>query len=169
LRLSGRRDFLRWNADDADWADEEGFEEFLLQKKPNNFDLFTKPMLHEELTKQIIGAFYSVYNTLGYGFLEKVYHNALLLELRSLGLQYDSQRSITVYYKDNIVGEYIPDIIVNNLVICEQKVVSTLSPDHEAQLINYLRATPIEVGLLLNFGAQPEFRRKAFSNSNKKL
>ena len=129
--------------------------------------MFDEEMLHEDLTGLIIKAFYNVYNTLGYGFLEKVYHNSLLLELRSLGLQCDSQHAITVHYKNNIVGEYIADIIVNNLVICELKVAESLREEHEAQLLNYLRATDIEVGLLLNFGRDPKFSRKMFSNHHK--
>jgi GxxExxY protein len=124
-------------------------------------------MIHEELTKRIIGAYYNVYNALGYGFLEKVYQNALLLEMRSIGLQCTPQSAITVFYNQEIVGEYFADIVVENTVICELKAIEALREEHEAQLLNYLKATPIEVGLLLNFGVKPTFRRKIFTNDLK--
>jgi GxxExxY protein len=119
---------------------------------------------HSEITQMIIGAFYKVYNTLGYGFLEKVYVNSLLIELRKLGLISEPQYQIIVFYDNQEVGFYIADIIVNGCVIIEVKATETLCEAHEFQLINYLKATEIEVGLLLNFGKNPECKRKVFSN-----
>jgi GxxExxY protein len=126
-------------------------------------------IIHENLTYQIIRTFYSVYNELGFGFLEKVYHNAMLFELTRAGLTTESQKKIQVYYKGFGIGDFFADIIVNNSVILELKAVETLVKEHELQLINYLKATDIEVGLLLNFGKKPEFRRKVFGNSRKRL
>lgn len=128
-----------------------------------------KPFPHQELTKTIIGIYYNVYNELGYGFLEKVYENALIIELRNIGFKVESQKKISVYYKNNIVGEYIPDLIINELVIIELKCVEYLNDFHQAQLLNYLKATNCEVGLLLNFGKDPQFIRKIFTNDKKKL
>ena len=119
-------------------------------------------LLHEELTEKIIGAFYKVYNTLGYGFLEKVYENAMKIELNNLGLQVVAQMAVSVYYKGQVVGEYFADLCVENAVIVELKAAETLSEVHEVQLINYLKATGIEVGLVLNFGKNPEFSRRVF-------
>ena len=124
---------------------------------------------HSELTEQIIKVFYKVYNTLGYGFLEKVYENALLLELKNLNLQASSQEPIKVLYNGVIIGEYFADVLVEGKVILEIKAARTLTEEHEAQLLNYLKATIIEVGLLLNFGPRPEIRRKAFDNERKKI
>jgi GxxExxY protein len=121
-------------------------------------------LLHKEITEKIINAFYNVYNTLGYGFLEKVYENALLIELRKMELFCDAQEQIKVYYEDEQVGFYIADIIVNDCVIIEVKAAESLHEEHEFQLINYLKATEIEVGLLLNFGKKPQFKRKVFQN-----
>jgi GxxExxY protein len=115
----------------------------------------------------IIKAFYTVYNTLGYGFLEKVYRNALAIELRKLGLDVIQEARIAVYYDGQVVGEYFADLLVAGVVIVELKAVQRLLSEHEAQLLNYLKATPYEVGLLLNFGPEPEIRRKAFDNSRK--
>ncbi len=123
---------------------------------------------HSELTEKLIKAFYKVYNTLGYGFLEKVYEKALLLELKNLDLQVLSQVPIKVLYNGIIIGEYFADVLVEGKVILEIKAANTLVDEHEAQLLNYLRATNIEVGLLFNFGPKPEIRRKAFDNDRKK-
>jgi GxxExxY protein len=125
--------------------------------------------LHQELTDQVIKAFYKVYNTLGFGFLERVYQNALFIELRSLSLQCETQKQIKVNYEGYEVGVYYPDIIVNNLLILELKAAESVVEEHELQLINYLKATEIEIGLLLNFGKKPEIRRKIFTNDKKKL
>ena len=119
---------------------------------------------YSELTDAIICCFYNVYNSLGYGFLEKVYENALLIELKKLGVQAESQVPITISYSGEVVGEYFCDMLIDNKVIVEVKAVRSLLSEHEAQLLNYLKATNIEVGLLLNFGPDPNVKRKAFSN-----
>ena len=123
---------------------------------------------HQDLTKALIGIYYDIYNELGYGFLERVYQNAFLIELRVRGYEFDSQKKLNVFYKKEIVGDYIPDIIVNNSVIIELKCVEYIVESHEAQLLNYLKATDCEVGLLLNFGKDPQFIRKIFTNDLKK-
>jgi GxxExxY protein len=120
-----------------------------------------------DLTDKVLKAFFKVYNTLGYGFAERVYENALIIELKKTGLQIEKQKEITVYYEGEVVGDYVADIVVDGVVILEIKAVRTLTEDHEAQLLNYLKATPIEVGLLLNFGIKPEHRRKIFDNDRK--
>ncbi len=122
---------------------------------------------HTDLTGSIIKAYYRIYNELGYGFLEKVYENAMCIALNKLSLTVVQQAKINVYFDDEVVGEYAADLLVNDLVIIELKATRTLNPDHEAQLLNYLKATQYEVGLLLNFGTKAEFKRKAFSNQRK--
>ncbi|MCC6607588.1 MAG: GxxExxY protein [Anaerolineae bacterium] len=122
---------------------------------------------HFELTKEIIGTFYDVYNMLGYGFLEKVYENALAIEPGIRGFRVEQQKPIAIHFRNQIIGEYFADILVNGLIILELKETRALVKEHEAQLLNYLKATPYEVGLLLNFGPQPSYKRKAFSNHNK--
>ncbi|MFY8213037.1 MAG: GxxExxY protein [Flavobacterium sp.] len=123
---------------------------------------------HQELTKTIIGIYYDVYNEMGHGFLEKVYQNSMIVELQSRGLKVESQKKINVFYKQVVVGEYIPDIIVNNSVIVELKCVEYFNESHQAQLINYLKSTECEVGLLLYFGNDPQFIRKIYTNNLKK-
>jgi GxxExxY protein len=122
---------------------------------------------HSELTEIIIGAFFAVYNVLGYGFLEKVYVNALKIELERKGLKVLREYPIIVKYLGEAIGEYYADLIVNDLVIVEIKATKTLLQEHEAQLLNYLKATPYEVGLLLNFGPKPEQKRRSFDNNRK--
>ena len=124
--------------------------------------------LYQEETNRIIAAFYEVYNALGYGFLEKVYQNAFYQELVRRGFQCEAQKHVEVYFKGCKVGDYFADIIVNDSIILELKTVETLCPEHEAQLINYLRSTEIEVGLLLNFGLRPQVCRRIFTNDRKK-
>ena len=126
-------------------------------------------LLHKDITEKILKGYYKVYNELGFGFLEKVYENALLIELTSMGLNCVKQKPIKVHYKEQLVGEYFADIIVNNSVIIELKAAEVLVEEHEFQLINYLKATEIEVGLLLNFGKEPVFKRKVFTNDKKKI
>jgi len=121
-------------------------------------------LLHEEITAEIIKAFYKVYNTLGYGFLEKVYENAMMIELRNLGLNVHRQFPIKVTYEKQLVGEYFADLLVEELIIVELKAAENLCVEHEYQLVNYLKATELEVGLLLNFGKKPQFKRKIFTN-----
>lgn len=122
---------------------------------------------HSDLTEKILKAYYTVYNKLGYGFLEKVYENAMMIELLKLGLDCDRQKPIDVYYDEKRIGEYYADIIVEDKVIVELKAAESLCYDHECQLVNYLKATEIEVGLLLNFGKEPEFNVKFFQKNTK--
>jgi GxxExxY protein len=124
-------------------------------------------LLHEELTDAIIKTFYEVYNELGYGFLEKVYQNSLYLELKNKGYKVEAQKKISVYYKGTEVGEYYADLLVEDLIILELKAADCIVKDFENQILNYLRGTDCEVGLLLNFGKKPEFKRKIFENYRK--
>lgn len=125
-------------------------------------------MKHEELTQKIIRVFYQVYNELGYGFLERVYQNAMYLALKQEHLEVTPQRKVKVWFRGFEIGEYFPDLIVNDCIIIELKAAECLIEEHEAQLLNYLRGTEIEVGLLLNFGKKPEIRRKIYDNEIKK-
>jgi len=122
---------------------------------------------HSELTSTVIKAFYKVYNTLGFGFLEKVYEKALLIEFKKSGLVCNSQVQIKVYYDSESVGSYFADIVINSCIIIEIKAAESLCEEHEAQLINYLKATDFEVGMLLNFGKIPQFKRKVFASRYK--
>ena len=122
---------------------------------------------HSTLTGQILGAFFNVYNSLGYGFSEKVYEYALALEFEDCGLSVEQQKPIQVYYEGEIVGEYCADILVNNLVILELKAARKILDEHSAQLLSYLKSTKIEVGLLLNFGPKPQHVRKVYDNDQK--
>ena len=124
-------------------------------------------LLQKELTDKILKVFYYVYNELGYGFLEKVYQNSLMIELQARGFQVEAQKQIKVFYKDKEVGEYYADIVVNELVILELKAADCMVKEFEFQLINYLRGTNMEVGLLFNFGKKPEFIRKVYENEKK--
>lgn len=119
---------------------------------------------HAALTEQVIACFREVHKQLGYGFLEKVYENAVAHCGRKLGLKVEQQVLIPVHFDGVIVGEYQPDLLINRLVIVEVKATAGLVPAHEAQLLNYLKATPIEVGLLVNFGPKLEYKRKVFDN-----
>ena len=122
---------------------------------------------HSELTGKILGAFFQVQKELGFGFSEKVYEGALEVLLLEMGCVVARQQDINVYYHGRVVGEYKADLIVNGLVLLELKSVDKLIDAHEAQLLNYLKATEIEVGLLLNFGREAEFRRKIYDNPRK--
>ncbi len=124
-------------------------------------------MLHANLTEKIIRAFFKVNNTLGYGFLEKVYENAMVIELIKMGCNVRQQQNIKVYYETEEVGDYYADLLIDDLVIIELKAAESLCEEHEAQLINYLKATKMEIGLLLNFGKKAEFKRKIFTNDRK--
>lgn len=119
------------------------------------------------ITDLIIKAFFNVYNKLGYGFLEKVYENAMLVELQKLGLKVVGQQGIAVYYDEVEVGLYFADLIVEDSVLVELKASEFLCEEHEAQLTNYLKATSLEVGILLNFGKSAQFKRKIFDNNYK--
>jgi GxxExxY protein len=123
--------------------------------------------LYSGKTEKIIGIYYKVYNTLGSGFLEKVYENALLLELTEAGFKVEKQVPIEVYYKNKIIGNYYSDLIIDDTIILEIKAVDHLCDIHEAQLTHYLKATNLEVGLLLNFGEKPSFKRKVYLNLKK--
>ena len=113
---------------------------------------------HKALTEQIIQIFYKVYNTLGYGFLEKLYESAMMIEFKMKGIPAVSQSPIKVHYNNELIGEYYADIMVDDKVIVEIKAAKTMASEHEAQLLNYLKATDIEVGLLLNYGPKPEIK-----------
>jgi GxxExxY protein len=126
-------------------------------------------MKYEELTEKIIKAFYKVYNTLGYGFLEKVYENALYIELTEMGFNVEKQKKHIVYYFGHIVGDYNADLLVDELIAIELKANECIVEANENQLINYLKATTLEVGLLLNFGKKPEVRRRIFDNDKKQM
>lgn len=124
--------------------------------------------LYSRLTNIVIKKFYNVYNELGFGFLEQVYQNALYFELVEAGLNVETQKEIDVYFKDKVVGKYYADMLVNDVLVLELKAVEHVIEAHELQLINYLKATDVEIGLLLNFGKQPAVRRKIFTNDKKK-
>ena len=123
--------------------------------------------LHSDITSEVLSAFYDVYNELGYGFLEKVYQNALFNELTQRGIHCQKEYPISVYYKGLCVGDYYADIMIENKIILELKAVKSILPEHLAQLNNYLRATDAEVGLLLNFGLEPQKKRIVFTNDRK--
>ena len=124
---------------------------------------------HSEVTGRVLESFYKVYNCLGYGFSEKVYENALALEMTQQGMKVEPQKPIQVFYQDHVVGEYFADMLVNERVILEIKSARSLTTEHQAQLLNYLKATRIEVGLLLNFGPKAQFTRKVYDNERKGL
>jgi GxxExxY protein len=123
-------------------------------------------MKHQAISRLILGAFYDVYNELGHGFLEKVYEKVMVIELEERGLSVQPQAPIEVLYRGLVIGEYYADILVNDCIIVELKAVEMLLPEHHAQLLNYLKATRIEVGLLFNFGSKPEFKRKIHDLKN---
>lgn len=122
-------------------------------------------LMDADLTDRIIGAFYAVYNELGHGFLENVYENALVIALREAGLAVEHQSTLTVRYRSHVVGDFKTDLLVERKIIVELKAVAQLMPAHEAQLVNYLKASGLSVGLLLNFGPRPQFKRKVFGQS----
>jgi GxxExxY protein len=126
-----------------------------------------KDLKYKERTEKIIKIFYKVYNKLGYGFLEKVYENAMMIEFRKEGIPIASQAPIKVFYENEMIGEYFADILVDNKVIVEIKAAKNLAVENEAQLLNYLKATNVEVGLLLNFGPKPEVKRKVYDDFRK--
>jgi GxxExxY protein len=122
---------------------------------------------HVELTRTIIGVFYEVYNELGFGYAENVYENSMEIALTEKGLTVVRQAPIQVHFRGRVVGEFRSDMLVNSLLLLELKATRTIDSSHEAQTLNYLKATSIEIGLLLNFGPKPEARRYAFDNSRK--
>ena len=129
----------------------------------------TDSFKYKDITDIILKSFYEVYNELGDGFLESVYENALYIVLTGYGLCVERQKNISVFFRGNIIGDFKTDLIANEKVIVELKAVRTFDPAHEAQLINYLKATNIEVGLLLNFGRKPEFKRFVYDNKRKNI
>ena len=124
-------------------------------------------ILHKELSESILKVFYEVYNELGYGFLEKVYQNAMYLELKSQGFKVEPQKQIKVYYKNELVGDFFADLLINGVIILELKACESLVKANYVQTLNYLKATNIEIGLLLNFGEKPEIKRLIFTNNRK--
>jgi len=124
---------------------------------------------HAELTEEIIGVFYDVYNELGYGFLESVYQESLVIALRQAGLVVDRQVPLPVWFREHKVGDFRADLMVENSVLLELKSARLLTADHEAQLLHYLKSTEVEIGLLLNFGIRPQFRRLIFDNDRKRI
>lgn len=166
---------------DTDWANLNDWADFLrlgLQwrcigqliniKQPQKLNqMINENYLHSALTSDILKAYYKVYNTFGYGFLEKVYENAMMIQLDNMCIYAVQQKAIEVFYEGQRVGKYYADLLVENKVIIELKACRTLAPEHEAQLYNYLRATEVEVGMLLNFGERPEHKRRILTNDNK--
>ena len=122
----------------------------------------------EEITSEIIRIFYKVYNILGYGFLEKVYERAMMIEFRRAGIEFENQFPIKVIYGSEVVGDYVADFVVMGKVIVEIKAIREVSSSDESQLLNYLTSTDKEVGLLLNFGKKAEIKRKVYDNKLKK-
>ncbi len=123
---------------------------------------------HGEITEKVIGVFFAVYNELGYGFIESVYHKAMLIALADAGLTVETQASLPVFFRGHLVGDFRADILVERVVILELKATSDFAAANESQLLNYLKASAVEVGLLLNFGPKPKFKRFAFDNERKR-
>jgi GxxExxY protein len=124
---------------------------------------------HSELTDTIIGVFYEVYNELGFGFLESVYRKALKLSLEEKELKVEAEVPVPVFFRGINVGDFRADLVVNRLILLELKTAETIVVAHEAQLLNYLRATTLELGLILNFGPRPQVRRLLFDNARKQV
>jgi GxxExxY protein len=144
------------------------------QRNFNGLDLLAMAvspdrLKHSALTDRIIGVFYDVYNELGHGFLESTYAEALVVALEESGLNSAREVPVPVWFRGRKVGQYYADLIVGGVVLLELKAARTLESAHEAQLLHYLRATEVEVGLLLNFGLRPQFRRLLFDNDRKKI
>ena len=131
--------------------------------------MLSENLKHRELTEKIIGVFYDVYNELGHGFLESVYEQALSVALSEAGMKTERQVPVSVWFRGQQIGDFRADIVVEEKVLLELKAARTIEQAHEKQLLNYLRATDIEVGLLLNFGAKAQFRRLVYENERKKI
>lgn len=129
---------------------------------------FYMSLLHQKITDSVLKVYYDVYNSLGYGFLEKVYQNAMYFELKNAGYKVEAQKPIKVYLRNQLIGEYYADLLIEDKVIIELKACEVLMNVHIAQLMNYLKATEVEVGLLLNFGEEAEFKRIIYTNDRKK-
>ncbi|MGA3212789.1 MAG: GxxExxY protein [Terriglobales bacterium] len=132
-------------------------------------DLNGATLKHEALTSRIIGVFYSVYNELGYGFLESVYEEALFIALTEHGLEVKQQHPVPVWFHGRRIGDFKADLLVENLIVLELKAARTLDSSHEAQWLHYLKSTEFELGLLFNFGLRPAFRRLLFDNERKRI
>lgn len=137
----------------------------------DRIDLMTvdRSYKHSELSEVIIGVFYEVYNELGYGFLESVYRNSLQLALLAKGLRVETEVAVPVFFRGKNVGDFRADMVINGCLLLELKTAEAISIAHEAQLLNYLRATNLEVGLILNFGPKAQVRRLAYDNTRKQL
>jgi len=129
----------------------------------------TAQLKHGDVTEKIVGVFYDVYNELGYGFLESVYEESLVIALQEAGLEVNRQVSVPVWFRGQKVGDFRADVTVENCVLLELKCAKGLDAAHEAQILHYLKSTDIEVALLLNFGVRPQFRRLLFDNERKKI
>lgn len=124
---------------------------------------------HSALTDKVLGVYYDVYNELGFGFLESVYTRAMTVALQASGLQVATELPIPVWFRNQQIGDFRADLVVEGKLLLELKAVRILDPSHEAQTLNYLRATELEIALLLNFGPKPQVRRLAFDNHRKKI
>lgn len=122
---------------------------------------------YADLSEKIVGVFYAVHGELGYGFSEKVYEKAFVIALREAGFKVDEQIALKVFYHGQLIGEYIADLLVNDVILIELKAVSQIAEEHEAQLLSYLKASEIEVGYVMNFGKSATFKRKVFDNIRK--
>jgi GxxExxY protein len=127
----------------------------------------SETLLHGNVTEPILAGFYETFNVLGSGFVEGVYVTALVIVLRGKGLQVEEKPSLPVHFRDRVLGRFTPDLLVNGVVIIEVKAVRAIDGAHQAQVINYLKASNVEVGLLLNFGDTPQFQRLVFDNARK--
>jgi len=168
-RGSESREEPRMNADERGLeSKEEGMGGFRVEMKPPASRLQGgQALLHKEVTDSVIGAFFEVYKELGPGFLESVYEAAMAIVLRTRGFKVVRQQYIPVYFRGELVGEFRADLFVEDVVAAELKAARAIDSGHQAQLLNYLKATSIEVGLLLNFGSKPEFKRLVFDNARK--
>ncbi len=136
-------------------------------KEDSSMPTTSKGLKHEEVTDRILAAFYEVYRELGHGFLESVYERALEIVLQEKGLRLRRQVPVPVYFRGQLIGEFCADMFIEECVIAELKAAKAIDPAHHSQLLNYLKATRIEVGMILNFGAKPEFKRMVFDNERK--
>jgi GxxExxY protein len=122
---------------------------------------------HSELTDLIIAVFYEVYNELGFGFLESVYRKSLCLALLQKGVSVEQEVPVTVFFRGQNVGDFRADLVVDRTILLEQKTAEQIVAAHESQVLNYLRSTALELGLILNFGPKPQVRRLLLDNSRK--
>lgn len=138
-------------------------------KTMNKVTMDSTSLIHAQLTEKIIGVFYEVYNELGHGFLESVYQAAMVIALQEAGLRVEQQVRIPVWFRGRVIGVFFADLLVEGIVFLELKSQRAIEPANEAQTLNYLRSTPIEVASIFNFGPKLQFLRKAFDNSRKKF